>query len=130
MRMTPKLDRRALRGAGDSTPDADDARWSAVQARDPRADERFFYAVVTTGVYCRPSCAGRTARRENVRFDASSAQAERAGFRPCKRCKPEQATAAVRRASLVASLCRQIERSEGPPSLTMLARTAGLSPFH
>jgi AraC family transcriptional regulator of adaptative response/methylated-DNA-[protein]-cysteine methyltransferase len=65
----------------------DEARWAAVVARDPRYDGSFVYSVVTTGVYCRPSCAARP-KRENVRFHATCADAEAAGFRPCKRCKP------------------------------------------
>ena len=67
-----------------------DPRWNAVVTRDPRADGQFFYSVKTTGVYCRPSCAARGARPENVEFHASAEAAERAGFRPCKRCKPDQ----------------------------------------
>ena len=69
-----------------------DPRWAAVVARDPAADGTFFYSVKTTGVYCRPSCAARTANPENVAFHRTAADAERAGFRPCKRCKPDQAS--------------------------------------
>jgi hypothetical protein len=65
----------------------DDARWEAVQRRDASADGVFYCAVRTTGVYCRPSCAGRP-HRENVAFYATATDAERAGFRPCKRCRP------------------------------------------
>ncbi len=72
----------------------DDARWEALVRRDHAADGAFFYSVQTTGVYCRPSCAARLARRENVRFHASCADAERAGFRPCKRCRPNEASLA------------------------------------
>jgi hypothetical protein len=64
-----------------------DARWAAVAARDARCDGAFVYAVATTGVYCRPSCPARP-KRENMRFHAAWADAEAAGFRPCKRCKP------------------------------------------
>ena len=67
-----------------------DPRWAAVVARSTAADGTFFYSVKTTGVYCRPSCAARQARPENVRFHATRDEAERAGFRPCKRCKPDQ----------------------------------------
>src|SRR6266566_9769401 len=66
----------------------DDARWRAVERRDPNADGRFWYSVDTTGVYCRPSCAARLPRRDHVRFHRSPADAERAGFRACKRCRP------------------------------------------
>lgn len=112
-----------------------DPRWPAVQRRDATADGRFFYAVKTTGVYCRPSCAARPARPENVAFFDDRAAAERAGFRACLRCKPEQPPAAERRAALVAELCRHIEASledspDAPPSLAELAAHAGLSPFY
>jgi len=70
--------------------DSDDARWEAVRQRDRTADGAFFCAVVTTGVYCRPSCPARP-RRENVRFYASSAEAVRAGFRACRQCRPDEA---------------------------------------
>jgi AraC family transcriptional regulator of adaptative response/methylated-DNA-[protein]-cysteine methyltransferase len=66
-----------------------DPRWAAVVARDRAADGTFYCCVKTTGVYCRPSCAGRP-KPENVRFHATRADAEQAGFRPCKRCKPDQ----------------------------------------
>lgn len=105
-----------------------DPRWAAVLARDPEADGRFFYSVKTTGVYCRPSCASRTARPENVAFHATAAAAERAGFRPCKRCRPDQP--AGEQAARVAELCRLIERAEQVPSLATLAQQAGLSPWH
>jgi AraC family transcriptional regulator of adaptative response/methylated-DNA-[protein]-cysteine methyltransferase len=108
----------------------DDPRWAALRSRDLKADGSFFYAVKTTGVYCRPSCAARTPRPENVEFHASAAQAERAGFRPCRRCKPEQAPAAERTSALVAAMCRHLEQSESPPTLEALARHVGLSPFH
>ncbi|HTT09659.1 MAG TPA: bifunctional DNA-binding transcriptional regulator/O6-methylguanine-DNA methyltransferase Ada [Burkholderiaceae bacterium] len=107
-----------------------DPRWQAVAARDPRADGTFFYSVRTTGVYCRPSCAARAARPENVAFHATAADAERAGFRPCKRCKPNQPARVQLNAEVVAQLCRFIERAETPPTLDDLARRAGMSPFH
>jgi AraC family transcriptional regulator, regulatory protein of adaptative response / methylated-DNA-[protein]-cysteine methyltransferase len=107
-----------------------DSRWAAVVARDPKADGKFFYSVKTTGVYCRPSCASRHARRENVAFHASTAAAERAGFRPCKRCKPELAPLAAQHAATIAKICRRIESAERIPKLATLAREAKLSPYH
>ena len=107
-----------------------DPRWAAVLARDATADGRFFYSVKTTGVYCRPSCGARRARPENVAFHATAADAERAGFRPCRRCKPEQMPPAGRRALRVAALCRLIEQAEPVPTLAQLARHAGLSAGH
>ena len=107
-----------------------DPRWVAVVARDAGADGQFFYSVETTGVYCRPSCNSRLARPENVGFHASAADAERAGFRPCRRCKPDQPPLAGQHAALVAQLCRLIGDAEQIPSLEQLARHAGLSTFH
>ena len=107
-----------------------DPRWAAVRARDPGADGAFFYSVETTGVYCRPSCAARPARPENVAFHATRAEAERLGFRPCKRCKPELPPLAERQAARVAALCRFIEESAEAPTLEALASHAGLSVFH
>ena len=108
----------------------DDGRWAAVRARDARADGAFYFSVKTTGVYCRPSCAARPAKRENVAFHPTTAAAERAGFRPCKRCKPNQPPLAERQAAQVAELCRLIERSDQAPTLDELADRAGLSTFH
>jgi AraC family transcriptional regulator of adaptative response/methylated-DNA-[protein]-cysteine methyltransferase len=107
-----------------------DSRWAAVVARDSSADGKFFYAVKTTGVYCRPSCAARRARPENVQFFATGAQAERAGFRPCKRCRPDRPTLAEQHAAKIAAICRLIESAETVPSLEKLARRAGLSAYH
>ena len=107
-----------------------DPRWASVVARDPAADGKFYYSVATTGVYCRPSCAARLARPENVRFHETCEDAEKAGFRPCKRCKPDQATLAEQHAAKVAVVCRLIEKSEEPPSLEQMANHAGWSVFH
>ena len=95
--------------------------WRAVQRRDRRADGAFFYAVRTTGVYCRPSCAARRARRENVRFYPTSDEAARAGFRPCRRCRPDEPALLGRRAAAVAQACRLIETADDPPALGALA---------
>lgn len=107
-----------------------DERWLAVQRREPAADGSFFYAVETTGVYCRPSCASRRARRENVRFYTSAEEAERAGFRPCKRCRPDGEGIPAERARLIEEACRKIDSAEEPPPLAELAAGAGLSPYH
>lgn len=105
-----------------------DPRWAQIRARDATAT--FFYSVATTGVYCRPSCGARPARPENVDFHATTADAERHGFRACKRCKPDQATDSERKAALVAKLCRLLEESEPTPSLEALAQHAGMSAFY
>lgn len=107
-----------------------DARWDALLTRDSRADGSFVYAVRTTGVYCRPSCAARTPRRENVTFHADGAAARAAGFRPCLRCRPDEPPRDQRRREAVTRACRMIESAETPPALADLARAAGLSPFH
>jgi AraC family transcriptional regulator of adaptative response/methylated-DNA-[protein]-cysteine methyltransferase len=107
-----------------------DPRWIAVCARDAGADGTFFYAVATTGVYCRPSCASRPKRRENVDFYTTTQEAERAGFRPCQRCEPDRPPRFERQAAQIAVLCRIIEESNEAVSLTALARHAGWSVFH
>jgi AraC family transcriptional regulator of adaptative response/methylated-DNA-[protein]-cysteine methyltransferase len=108
----------------------EDEQWAAVVRRDRRLDGRFVYAVRTTGVYCRPGCAARQPHREHVRFHATREEAERAGFRPCKRCRPDGPPLEARRADAVAAACRVIEAAEELPRLETLARTAGLSRFH
>ena len=107
-----------------------DPRWADVRNRNAAADGRFVYSVKTTGVYCRPSCAARPARPENVRFHASPAEAERAGFRPCKRCQPNGESPAQAQAAQVVALCRWIEQSEESPTLAACAARTGLSPWH
>jgi len=107
-----------------------DPRWAAVLARDPAADGRFWYSVRTTGVYCRPSCASRRARPENVHFHDTPQDAERAGYRPCRRCRPDRDGVREQHAALVAAACRTIEAAEQAPDLATLAAQAGLSPFH
>jgi AraC family transcriptional regulator, regulatory protein of adaptative response / methylated-DNA-[protein]-cysteine methyltransferase len=107
-----------------------DPRWATVVARDAAQDGVFWYSVTTTGVYCRPSCASRRARPEHVRFHSSRADAERAGFRACKRCKPDQPALADQYGAKVTAACRTIETAETAPPLAQLAHSAGLSPFH
>ncbi len=109
---------------------SDEARWDAVQRRERAADGVFYYSVRTTGVYCRPSCGARPARRENVAFHASCEAAESAGFRPCLRCRPNLPPLAERQAQLVAAACRLVEASDEEPNLDTLAASAGMSRFH
>jgi len=108
----------------------DDPRWSSVVARDKAADGRFYYSVVTTGVYCRPSCTSRRARPENVRFHATPAAAEKNGFRACRRCRPNGLSLTETNAAKIAKVCRLLERAEELPSLEALAASAGMSTFH
>ncbi|AVE76322.1 bifunctional DNA-binding transcriptional regulator/O6-methylguanine-DNA methyltransferase Ada [Klebsiella michiganensis] len=109
--------------------DTDERRWQAVCERDASADGQFVFAVLTTGVCCRPSCRSRRALRENVRFypDVASAQAE--GFRPCKRCQPEKTDPQQQKVEKVAAACRLLEQ-ETPLTLEALARQLAVSPFH
>jgi AraC family transcriptional regulator of adaptative response/methylated-DNA-[protein]-cysteine methyltransferase len=109
---------------------SDEARWEAVVRRDRAADGVFYYAVRTTGVYCRPSCAARLARREHVRFYATCAEAEQAGFRPCKRCRPTEPALAAQHVATVVKACRLIEAAEDMPNLEALAAAVGMSRFH
>jgi AraC family transcriptional regulator of adaptative response/methylated-DNA-[protein]-cysteine methyltransferase len=104
------------------------SRWQAVRRRDPQGT--FVYAVKTTGVYCRPSCGARLARRENVVFFDSPDDAERAGFRACKRCRPDELDPRAQQAQQIARACRSIDACDAAPRLARLAAQAGLSPFH
>jgi AraC family transcriptional regulator of adaptative response/methylated-DNA-[protein]-cysteine methyltransferase len=108
----------------------DQERWEAVIDRETNADDAFVYSVKTTGVYCRPSCPSRVARRENVAFHPTPKDAERAGFRACKRCKPNDPLAHGEQATIVAKACKLIVDAEEPLSLEALAEAIGMSPWH
>ena len=109
----------------------DARRWRSVLARDPAADGVFVFAVQTTGIYCRPSCPARRPRREHVAYFASPAEAERAGFRACRRCHPKEESMHDQQATLVRQACEIIEASvDSAPSLTTLSRRIGYSPYH
>lgn len=107
-----------------------DPRWARVVARDRTADGQFYYSVATTGVYCRPSCPSRLANPKNVRFHASIAEAEAAGFRACHRCKPDQPSFEAQNAGKIARICVLIEQAAASPSLAELAQAADLSPHY
>src|ERR1700724_3055198 len=106
---------------------ADDPRWARVVARDRAADGQFWDSVMTTGVYCRPSCPSRTANPQNVQLHDTLEAAKATGFRPCKRCNPEGPSIDCENAVIVAKACRLIEQSEEEPSLTELADAVGRS---
>lgn len=107
-----------------------DLQWRAVVARDRRFDGAFVYAVRSTRIYCRPSCASRKPRRERVAFFVRPADAERAGFRACRRCHPRDVAVADPEISLVVRVCRAIESAtNGRPTLRALGRVAGKSSF-
>ncbi len=116
--------------SNDDSCQSEDRKWDAVRQRDARADGWFFYSVKSTGVYCRPSCPSRLPGRENVRFFNSSTDAERAGFRACKRCQPNGPGLDEQHAMKVAAACRAIETAESPPDLDTLAKAAAMSKFH
>ena len=107
----------------------DTARWTAVMARDADQDGRFVFAVRTTGVYCKPSCASRRALRANVHFFADPGAAEAAGFRACKRCDPRASESATSRVIAKARAYLEAHVDE-PPSLGTLAWAVGMSPSH
>ena len=105
--------------------------WEALESRDGRMDGVFFYAVISTGVYCRPSCPSRRPRRENVVFFQRREAAEQAGFRACLRCKPERERTRDAHSALVEKICRYLERHlDEAVTLAGLGRQLALSPFH
>jgi AraC family transcriptional regulator of adaptative response/methylated-DNA-[protein]-cysteine methyltransferase len=112
------------------SPTRDEERWQAVKNRDSAFDGKFLFAVRTTGVFCRPSCASRPAKRENVTFFPTLAEAEKAGFRACKRCRPDRLGAPDPQIAAVSRACERIVEAEEAPGLADLAASAGLSPYH
>ncbi|MFX1355017.1 MAG: bifunctional DNA-binding transcriptional regulator/O6-methylguanine-DNA methyltransferase Ada [Promethearchaeota archaeon] len=106
------------------------SRWDALVQRDPQADGAFLYGVRTTGVYCRPACSSRLPNRDNVRFFDSFEEAERAGYRPCRRCTPNAPARQEPQREAVLRACQIIDEAEEPPTLADLARAVGLSPSY
>jgi len=124
-----------LLATGHAAETHEDPRWVAVTTRDRAADGTFVYAVKTTGIFCRPSCASRPARRENVVFYRAPEAAEAAGYRACKRCRPKDAAGndpALQRVRRAAALIDEAlsDGESGPPALTALARAVATSPHH
>ena len=107
-----------------------EARWQAVTCRDPQMDDQFVYAVKTTGIYCRPSCPSRAARRRNVVFFDTADLAVAAGYRACKRCKPDRPSQQQSRNALVLQACQAMENSSSALSLEQLAQQAQISRYH
>jgi AraC family transcriptional regulator of adaptative response/methylated-DNA-[protein]-cysteine methyltransferase len=108
-----------------------DAAWQAIKTRDAAWDGRLWYAVRTTGIYCRPTCPARRPRRDNVALYPTATAAARAGYRACRRCRPDLAASPTASGSaLVAAACRTIAAAETRPPLATLAAGAGLSPWH
>ncbi|MFW2368984.1 MAG: bifunctional DNA-binding transcriptional regulator/O6-methylguanine-DNA methyltransferase Ada [Desulforhopalus sp.] len=108
----------------------DDTRWNAVCDNSSDADGAFYYAVITTGIYCRPSCRSKLPRRDNVEYFMSCNDAEAAGYRACKRCKPTALSKAEEIEQKIILACRIIEQSETSIKLDELATHVNLSPYH
>jgi AraC family transcriptional regulator of adaptative response/methylated-DNA-[protein]-cysteine methyltransferase len=108
-------------------------RWQAVLSNDPAADGQFVYAVKTTGIYCRPSCASRPPLRDNVTFFARPAQAEAEGYRPCKRCRPQEVNIPNPQAQLAQQAAAYLAAHVSDPaalSLSALGEALGYAPGH
>jgi AraC family transcriptional regulator, regulatory protein of adaptative response / methylated-DNA-[protein]-cysteine methyltransferase len=114
----------------DSNISLENHRWDSVVNRDSSAREEFVLGVKTTGIFCRPGCPARTPLRKNVEFFTTNQQALAAGYRACKRCKPENVTTQDWRMDAVVNACRVLESADNPPSLEQLAQTAGVSQWH
>jgi AraC family transcriptional regulator of adaptative response/methylated-DNA-[protein]-cysteine methyltransferase len=106
------------------------SRWEALVQRDPQAEGVFWYAVRTTGVYCRPTCASRLPRQSNVCFFDSPDAAEQAGFRACKRCQPRAPSVNEQQTARIQQACAFIDAATTPPRLHEVAAAVGLSSFH
>lgn len=105
--------------------------WQAVLTRDTRSDGTFVYAVRSTGIYCNPSCSARRPGREQVVFFPQPEAAEQAGYRACKRCRPQEASVYELQAEMVQHACRYIETHlEGPLTLEALGKEVSVSPYH
>jgi AraC family transcriptional regulator of adaptative response/methylated-DNA-[protein]-cysteine methyltransferase len=105
---------------------SEEVQWKAVEQRDKRSDGTFVYGVLTTGVYCRPSCGSRRPLRENVRFFTSGEDAQRAGLRACRKCKPDLS----REQGIVESASKYVrEHLDDKLDLATMAKAAGVSPF-
>jgi AraC family transcriptional regulator of adaptative response/methylated-DNA-[protein]-cysteine methyltransferase len=104
--------------------------WAALQRRDASEDGKFLYGVRTTGVYCRPGCTSRLPLRRNTVFFETTAEAEAAGLRPCKRCRPTDGSPASRHLAAIEKACALLRTSETMPTLAELADVAGISRFH
>lgn len=111
-----------------ATNSGNDQRWTLVLARNLQADGKFVYAVKSTGIFCRPSCPSRRPRREQVEFFDSVQEAQRAGYRECRRCRPLKGNPQLEK---IEAACRYIEANlDRPLALEEISRHAGLSPFH
>ena len=126
MKLTPQ--KNQMEGA----PMNESVAWESVLQRDPSADDRFLYGVTTTGIYCRPSCPSRRPKRDNVAFFSSVEAAERAGFRACQRCRPNQAKSSNRAVARARDYIEShiSDLSEERITLEVLGEESGISPYH
>lgn len=108
----------------------DDRRWQTVQKRDRSARDLFVYGVTTTGVYCRPGCASRSPLRKNIIFFTCSTEALEAGYRACRRCRPEQSIGTEASLGAVVALCREIQEFKGASDVAAFAAEWGYSERH
>jgi len=118
----------AARNAGLASATTNDPRWASVVTREKAADGKFYYSVKTTGEYCRPSCAARLAKPENVQSHAMPQEAEKVGFRPCKRRKPDQPSRVEQHASRITRVCRLLEQSHEVLKHGVFKAVTGLTP--
>ncbi len=116
--------------AGKRIYESDDSRWQALLEKDREADGAFVYGVKTTGIFCRPGCPSRLPNRPNVEFFPGAGEAEKAGYRACKRCSPQQDSREHDKEQKIIRACRRIEKSDGPVSLKELAAEAHMSMYH
>lgn len=107
-------------------PAIEDPRLSQIRARDPKAEGLFWYSVVTTGIFCRPTCPSRFALVENIRFHDTLAEARATGFRPCRRCSPEEPSLQDRTMALIETACRRIDEDPRMASTLVLAPALGI----
>jgi len=108
----------------------DEYRWQTISKREKTVEQPFYYAVKTTGIFCRPGCASRLPNRDNVEFFDSCEEAQQAGYRPCRRCRPQGLSAEEEKEAMIVRACRAMDQSETPLKLADLAAQSGLSPGH
>ncbi len=109
---------------------SDETRWKAVSENNTSADGAFYYAVITTGIYCRPSCRSKLPNRSNVEYFTTRGEAEAAGYRACKRCRPTTVSKTEETEQKIIQACRLIEESNSSITLNELAAQVNLSPYH
>lgn len=114
---------------------SDDKRWQQLIKREIAADGEFIYAVKTTGIYCRPTCPSKLAKRENIQFYDNASEAEQAGFRPCLRCRPELQKTRKKQlnekySALVKQACKLFEQQGNSGDFKQIAAMLKISPYH